>query len=69
MFEDKNEQRNLPELFELGSPILGICYGAQLMSYLLGGRVATASVSEYGKTEVEVCQSFILDGFEKRFAG
>ena len=35
-------------------PILGICYGAQLMSYLLGGEVATAPVSEYGKTEVEV---------------
>lgn len=60
MFEVKNEQRNLPELFELGSPILGICYGAQLTSYLLGGKVATAPVSEYGKTEVEICQRFVL---------
>ncbi len=40
------------ELFELGIPILGICYGAQLMAYLLEGRVETAPVSEYGKTEV-----------------
>lgn len=42
------------EIFDLGIPVLGICYGAQLMAYLLGGQVATAPVSEYGKTEVEV---------------
>lgn len=41
-------------LFEIGVPILGICYGAQLMSHMLGGKVATAPVSEYGKTEVQV---------------
>ncbi|MGL5258512.1 MAG: glutamine-hydrolyzing GMP synthase [Lachnospiraceae bacterium] len=40
------------ELFELGIPVLGICYGSQLMAHLLGGKVATAPVSEYGKTEV-----------------
>lgn len=42
------------EIFEMGVPILGICYGSQLMAYLLGGKVATAPVSEYGKTEVTV---------------
>ena len=42
------------ELFELGIPVLGICYGSQLMSYVLGGKVATAPVSEYGKTEVDI---------------
>ena len=42
------------EIFELGIPVLGICYGSQLMAYLLGGKVATAPVSEYGKTEVTV---------------
>jgi GMP synthase (glutamine-hydrolysing) len=42
------------EILELGIPILGICYGSQLMSYLLGGTVATAPVSEYGRTEVDV---------------
>lgn len=42
------------ELFELGIPILGICYGAQLMAYTLGGKVSTAPVSEYGKTLVTV---------------
>lgn len=42
------------EVFELGVPVLGICYGSQLMAHLLGGKVATAPVSEYGKTEVNV---------------
>lgn len=41
-------------LFEAGIPILGICYGSQLMSHMLGGKVATAPVSEYGKTNVDV---------------
>lgn len=42
------------EIFELGIPVLGICYGSQLTAHLLGGSVATAPVSEYGKTEVKV---------------
>ena len=40
------------ELFELGIPVLGLCYGAQLMMHVLGGKVEKAEVSEYGKTEV-----------------
>ncbi len=39
-----------PGVFDLGIPVLGICYGAQLMAYTLGGKVATAPKSEYGKT-------------------
>ena len=39
------------ELYELGVPVLGICYGAQLTAFLNGGEVKTAPVSEYGKTE------------------
>lgn len=42
------------EIFKLGIPILGICYGSQLMAHLLEGKVATAPVSEYGKTEVKI---------------
>jgi len=42
------------EIFEIGIPILGICYGSQLMAHKLGGKVATAPVSEYGKTEVAI---------------
>lgn len=49
-----------PKLFEMGIPILGICYGAQLMTYLLGGKVATAPVSEYGKTDVSVDKNCVL---------
>lgn len=48
------------ELLELGIPILGICYGSQLMAYVLGGSVATAPVSEYGRTEVEIETSSVL---------
>lgn len=50
------------ELFEMNIPVLGICYGSQLMSYMLGGEVATAPVSEYGKTEVDVENSSVLFG-------
>ncbi len=42
------------ELFELGIPVLGLCYGAQLMMHVLGGSVEKAPVREYGKTEVFV---------------
>jgi GMP synthase (glutamine-hydrolysing) len=42
------------ELFELGIPVLGLCYGAQLMQHILGGKVEKAPVREYGKTEVFV---------------
>ena len=41
-------------IMEAGVPILGICYGSQLMAHKLGGKVLTAPVSEYGKTDVEV---------------
>lgn len=44
------------ELFGLGIPVLGLCYGAQLMQFILGGRVETAPVREYGKIEVHVEQ-------------
>lgn len=43
-----------PALFQLGIPILGICYGAQLMADALGGTVKAAPTSEYGHTEVIV---------------
>ena len=42
------------ELFEMGIPVLGLCYGAQLMQYVLGGNVCKAPVREYGKIEVTV---------------
>ena len=47
-------------IFELDIPVLGICYGAQLIAYTLGGTVKTAPVSEYGHTEVEVDTTNVL---------
>ena len=51
------------EIFELDIPILGICYGSQLMAHLLGGSVKTAPASEYGKSDVS------LDTTSKLFEG
>lgn len=42
------------EIYDLGIPILGICYGAQLIALQLGGKVVSAETSEYGRTEVTV---------------
>jgi GMP synthase (glutamine-hydrolysing) len=42
------------EIFELGVPILGICYGAQLMALELGGRVDRTGAGEFGKVELRV---------------
>lgn len=53
VFED-NAPIISKEIFELGIPILGICYGSQLISYLLGGEVTKASQKEYGKTYIDI---------------
>ena len=47
-------------IFEMGLPVLGICYGAQLMANTLGGYVAGSGSPEYGSTNVEVDKSSIL---------
>ena len=52
-------------IFELGIPILGICYGSQLMAYTLGGHVDTAPVSEYGKTEITTSESKLFENVDK----
>jgi GMP synthase (glutamine-hydrolysing) len=46
-----------PALFQLGVPILGICYGAQLTAHLLGGDVRPADRREYGRASVRVKQA------------
>lgn len=54
------------ELFELGVPVLGLCYGAQLMQHVLGGKVEKAPVREYGKTETYLDPSSeLFRGLEK----
>lgn len=53
------------EIFELGIPILGICYGMQLMTYLLGGKVTKPNKREYGTIDVSINNSsLLLQGFE-----
>ena len=42
-----------PEIFNLGVPVLGICYGMQLIADMLGGEVGKASTREYGRCEIE----------------
>ena len=46
-----------PEMLSMGVPVLGICYGLQLMMHLLGGHVCRAPEREYGKTKVFVDNS------------
>ncbi|MGI6024551.1 MAG: glutamine-hydrolyzing GMP synthase, partial [Pediococcus parvulus] len=43
-----------PEIYKLGIPILGICYGMQLMAYNLGGKVESADNREYGHADIDV---------------
>ncbi len=47
-------------LFDLGIPVLGICYGTQLLAYSLGGEVKHCEVSEYGQTKMRVDPSALL---------
>lgn len=52
-----------PKIFELGIPVLGICYGMQLMTHTLGGKVEKADKREYGETQVSFEKSMLFDGF------
>ncbi|UQS86319.1 glutamine-hydrolyzing GMP synthase [Nicoliella spurrieriana] len=53
---DKNSLRVDPKVFELGIPILGICYGMQLMAYTLGGGEVESSNGQYGHAEIDVTE-------------
>lgn len=48
---ESNSPKVDPAIFTLGIPVLGLCYGCQLMAYTLGGRVETAPAREFGKTQ------------------
>ena len=53
------------EIFNLGIPVLGICYGMQLMTHILGGNVARAGKREYGTTDVTIDNtSLLFQGFD-----
>ncbi|OGD86153.1 glutamine-hydrolyzing GMP synthase [Candidatus Curtissbacteria bacterium RIFCSPHIGHO2_01_FULL_41_13] len=51
---EKNAPKIDPKVYNLGLPILGICYGHQLMAYQLGGKVASHQAKQYGKEDLEV---------------
>ena len=56
-----------PELFSLGIPVLGLCYGAQLMQHVLGGRVERASNREYGHTDLTILPgSKLMEGVPEK---
>lgn len=64
VYEDSSP-RCSKDIFDLGIPVLGICYGAQLMAYLLGGTVSSSEVREYGKTAFEFeSDSLLFKGIE-----
>src|ERR1700709_1044746 len=48
------------ELLELGVPVMGICYGMQLLVHELGGRVEQAEVGEFGRSELQVVEPGVL---------
>lgn len=52
-----------PEIFNIGIPVLGICYGMQIMTHTLGGNVEKADKREYGETDVNFIESELFDGF------
>ncbi len=63
---DKDAPHVSKELFELGVPVLGICYGMQLMTHLLGGRVERSAKREYGPAELIVLRNEdLFFGLEK----
>ena len=63
---DENSPHIDPEIFNLGIPVLGICYGAQLMAYTLGGKVEHAPSREYGKSDVTYFGGKIFKGVDKQ---
>ncbi|MCM0650750.1 glutamine-hydrolyzing GMP synthase [Clostridium swellfunianum] len=54
------------EVFNLNVPVLGICYGHQLMTYSLGGEVKSAKVREYGKTEIALNNNDLFSGLSEK---
>lgn len=55
-----------PDIFTLGIPVLGICYGMQIMTHTLGGEVLKADKREYGETDVVFENSKLFDDFDNR---
>ncbi|MCH5170941.1 MAG: glutamine-hydrolyzing GMP synthase [Oscillospiraceae bacterium] len=63
---DESSPHYTKEILDLGIPVLGICYGCQLIAWMRGGVVSTAPVSEYGKIEVKVKDSLLFKGIPEK---
>jgi GMP synthase (glutamine-hydrolysing) len=63
---DKGSPRCDRDVFRLGVPLLGVCYGMQLMSLLLGGEVKRAARREYGPAEFDRKDGLLLEGLKPR---
>ena len=63
---DVNAMKADKEVFQLGIPILGICYGMQIMAYELGGKVESCAHAEYGKADITVVkENALVKGLDK----
>ena len=64
---DENSPHCQPDILEAGIPVLGICYGCQLIAYLGGGEICSAGeISEYGKTALTVRSSPLFEGVPEK---
>jgi GMP synthase (glutamine-hydrolysing) len=63
---DRGAPRCDPRLFELGVPVVGICYGMQLMSQVLGGEVRRSGGREYGQAEFEAGKGVLVAGMKTK---
>ncbi|MFB3925381.1 MAG: glutamine-hydrolyzing GMP synthase [Syntrophales bacterium] len=67
---DKGVPLSHPRLFDIGLPVLGICYGMQLMAHRLGGKVISSPLREYGKAELTISpkgkKSLLFSGLQEK---
>ena len=61
VYEESSPKYN-NEIYSLGIPILGICYGSQLIAHSMGGKVEKAPTREYGKISIKLSDSLLFDG-------
>jgi len=63
---DMSSPHYTKEILDLGIPVLGICYGCQLIAWMVGGKIETAPVSEYGKIEFSAKDSLLLQDIPQK---
>jgi len=66
---DEKSPRYSADILNLGIPVLGICYGAQLIAWMEGGEVSTAPAGEYGRVEFSVSESPLFAGVPEKSTG